>query len=217
MTFEYLRLYYGQTRTSAVINRNDDGIFLRGTSGEPAVNNRTLDRCGGTVKGRLRMRRSGVFLAELLLTMPVFMIFLLAVIQFGIFFGNSQVLALASRVGAEAASEITLNTGVPGAVEDAVMKHLTSAGIPGYCKIRLEHNVSGTPQAYSLPAVGACDCEPNNVLAPADRPPNVYVRVTVCVSVGNMMPNLLTLFGLDLSSYTEAPSSTTIMQSEVYP
>lgn len=178
---------------------------------------RGIFHCQRACPRHLRTRRSGVFVAELLLTMPVFMIFLLAVVQFGIFFGNSQVLVLASRVGAEAASEINLTTGVPGAVEDAVTKHLTSAGIPGYCRIRLEHNAVNVnnPQAYLLPNSGSCSCTPNDVLLPADRPPYVYVRLTVCVSVTNMMPNLLTVFGLDISSYTEAASSTTIMRSEV--
>jgi hypothetical protein len=162
-------------------------------------------------------RRSGVFVAELLLTMPVFMVFLLAVVQFGIFFGNSQVLILASRVGAAAASEITLTPGVPPAVENAVLKHLTSGGLPGYCRIRLEHNAfPGNPQAFLLPVAGSCDCEPDAILAPGERPPYVYVRLTVCVPLTDMMPNLLTVFGLDISSYPQAASSTTILRSEVY-
>ena len=64
--------------------------------------------------------------------MPVFMVFLLAVVQFGILFSNLQALALASRVGAEAASERNLTTGVPAAVEDAVTKQLSASGIDDY-------------------------------------------------------------------------------------
>jgi hypothetical protein len=187
------------------------------------VNDRKLVLSGENVTRRLRTRRSGVFLAELLLTMPVFMVFLLAVVQFGIFFGNSQVLALASRVGAEAASEITPlpvsnATEVPAAVVNAVTKHLTSAGIQGYCRIRLEHNANeiDEPDVYNSPEDDPCDCKPDAVLEEDEFPPYVYVRVTVCVSVSKLMPNLLTVFGLDISGYTEAASSTTIMRSERY-
>jgi len=159
-----------------------------------------------------------VFIAELLLTMPVFMIFLLAVVQFGILFGNLQSLALASRVGAEAASEINLTTGVPASVEDAVTKQLTASGISSYCRIRLEHNVvnQANPQAYLLPVTGACDCDPDTILPVADRPSYRYVRLTVCVQLSALMPNLLTVFGLDISDPSRVASSTTIMRNELY-
>ena len=52
-------------------------------------------------------RHGGVTL-EFILALPVFLIAMFAVFQFALFFAGSQQVALASRVGAEAASQTEL-------------------------------------------------------------------------------------------------------------
>lgn len=168
----------------------------------------------GCRRPRLRRRRRGVYIAELVITMPVFMIFLWAVIEFGIFFSNLQEVQLASRVGAEAASEYgALPTAdgdpVPDPILDAIEYQLLSSDIT-WCRVRVEHNVGGTQYAA---VSGSCACEPTTKLAPP-LPPDEYVRVSVCVAMSELMPNLLALFGFDVSDPSRVVSCTTVMRSE---
>lgn len=157
----------------------------------------------------LRYHRGGVTL-ELILNLPVWIIFLLAVIQFGQLLSNAQQVALASRIGAEEASEtatttITTAVTVPTNIVEAIEHQLESAGVvdsggASQCRVILEHNLNGTNER--LDSSGAtCSCDP-----PTEPPlPNTvhdarYVRVTVCVPYSLVAPNLLGAGGLDFSS-----------------
>jgi hypothetical protein len=103
---------------------------------------------------------------------------------------------------------------VPASVVAAVTQQLGSSNID-YCRIRLEHNVGGgAPVAYLQTGPSACNCDPMTVLPPADRPAGEYVRVTVCVQAGDLMPNLLQVFGFNAKDPDRVVSYTTVMQYE---
>ncbi len=145
-----------------------------------------------------RGSRQGAVVLELILTLPIWLIALLAIIQFGEVYANRQQVALASRVGAEEASETatlsTTNTGdpVPMGVLDAINDQLASSDI-SFCKVVLEHNVgllSTTLQS------GSCNCPVPGAPFPTD---GRYVRVTVFTEMTQVTPNLLRTFGFDVS------------------
>ena len=155
-----------------------------------------------------RRLRTGVVTLELILALPAWLILLAAVVEFGLILVNQQQVALASRVGAEEASQtlglpVTEGGPVPANVLSAIDQQLASTGI-GRCKVILEHNVvpagpSPTPVPVTLwsPQPAGCDCGPPSAdLLPTDR---LYVRVTVYVPLTELSPNLLKIFGFDIS------------------
>lgn len=150
-----------------------------------------------------RARRGAVYFAELILVMPVFMVLLLAVVQFGIFFSNLQHLSFASRVGAEAASETGVGATVPTSVISAVEEHLEANGINN-CNIVLQSLAAPTVET------GGCNCSPSGFNVPLGD----YARVTVCVRQKDLMPNLLAPFGYNIDSDDLVVSCSTTMQRE---
>lgn len=181
-----------------------------------------------------RLRRGGAVTLELLLVMPVLVMTLLAVVQFGVFFSNMQQLALATRVGAEVASQsvlpnnavygvapFTVGDPVPTDIVNAITTQLASSGITP-CEILLDHNAntfefppaSGifiTPNQRFTTTLSVCHCEPPALASlPTIRR---TVRVTVCVPMTQMMPNCLSAFGFDLSNCSA--QSTTVLRYEL--
>jgi hypothetical protein len=160
---------------------------------------------------RSARRLGGSAAVDLVLSLPILVLFSLAVVQFGIFFINQEQVALAAREGAkEAARTASLSTTngdpVPANVVLAVAQQLESSGIV-HCRIRLEHNVGG-PQVALVSPMMPCDCEPDeNLVSP---PPEEYVRLTVCVELTELMPDLMTYFGFDVAASGKVTSFTTI-------
>ncbi|MCL4207783.1 MAG: pilus assembly protein [Pirellulaceae bacterium] len=156
--------------------------------------------------------KSGAAALELILATPVFLIFLLAVVQFGVFFTRMQTVALACRNGAEVASEVTLPPAgeVPDDVLAAIDQQLLASNIVR-CRVRLEHNAGG-PQSVLI--TGACDCGPDTVLV-APLPLDEYVRITVCVPLSQVMPNLLATFGWSVDCPGYLAECTTVMRREL--
>jgi hypothetical protein len=151
-------------------------------------------------------------IVELLLALPVLVIVLLAVLEFGVMMANLQQVSLAARDGALVASQtpdLDTAAAVPPEVVDAVARQLGNSGM-AYCRIRLEHNVGGPQTALLEPPGGGCDCGPNAPLAP--EPPQTYVRLTVCVDMLQVAPNCLKQFGYDLTGQTA--SFTTLLRHE---
>ena len=151
--------------------------------------------------------RYGAVTLELLIMLPVWLIVMLAIIQFGLLVGNRQQVALASRVGAEEASRTIGLEGtasgdpVPGNVMYVIEQQLLSSGID-QCKVTLEHNLQpvGPPAPPPPPVVlttGACDCPTFDTDLPPERN---YVRVTVYVPATQLAPNVLSIFGFDIST-----------------
>ena len=164
-----------------------------------------------------RRRRAAVTM-ELLIGMPVILIGLFAVIQFSLYFSNAQQLALASRVGAEAGSQIELpnrtsygvpptapGNRIPDQLATAILQQLQTANISPCCII-LEHNVNRieTPGGSKYPRqvffreFAPCRCE-----LPQEPLPPKSVRVTICVRLTELMPNSLAALGFDISSKSQ--------------
>lgn len=159
-------------------------------------------------------RRGGGVTLELILNLPIWIIVLLAVIQFGQLLSNLQQVALASRVGAEeAAQTASLPTtdaqlaasDIVVAVEDCLQTAQIIDGSTDWCMV-LEHNDGGTSTLTYSSSGGACSCVPG----PAPVVPNTYVRVTVCVPFTAVAPNLLGAYGLSFLS-NDVQQQTTFM------
>lgn len=132
--------------------------------------------------------------------LPVWLIVMGAIVQFGLLIGNRQQVALASRVGAEEASRtpgLASTGGVPSNVVAVVAQQLQSSGIQ-QCKITLEHNL-GISTEFATLSTGTCNCPTLGVSG--DWPPESgdYVRVTVYVPATKLAPNVLKFFGFDIS------------------
>jgi hypothetical protein len=141
-------------------------------------------------------RRGGAVLVEFLLVMPILLVALAGVIEYGLILSNLQQVALASRVGAKVASEQPTPLDIT-AIHAAVDQQLKSAGFSGACRVILQHNVPGggpSPQT-----TGACDC--NMPLTPGTPATTHgrFVRVTVCVELSELTPDLLDFFGFSVA------------------
>ncbi len=160
---------------------------------------------------RLRNCRGAIVL-ELLLALPIWLIGLLAIVEFGELVTRLQQVALASRVGAELASETaalstTPGDPVPSAILDVIDQQMQSAGM-SQCKVYLQHNVGVGAGTVTLVS-GTCTV-PEPPL-PAPLPPGEFVRITVCAEATELTPNLLNtaLFGcLDISTWHVRESTT---------
>ena len=152
--------------------------------------------------------RRAITTIEIILALPIFVLAVLAIVEFGLLFSHEQIVEMASRAGAQVASQLSsipVAGDVPVEVEDAVARELEQIGVSDYA-IRLEHNInfSGGSGATMAPVVlttsansGPADCPdpPALTLSPNRR----YVRVTVCVYSTSLSPNLLSSYGLDMS------------------
>ncbi len=155
---------------------------------------------------------------ELVLALPIMLIALLAVIEFGIYFVNVQQVTLASRVGAEEASQTEgllayAGTTVPGNVVHMVDQQLQSSGI--YLRrIRLEY-VNEDNEVVELLDPDREDCPCPAPCTFATPPPGHYVRLSVCVPMKELMPNCLTLIGFDICDTSHVIQSTTTFRYEM--
>lgn len=155
---------------------------------------------------------------ELILAMPLLMIVLLAVVEFGVLLVNLQYVEFASRTGAQVASQLnqsdfysvvppnpavfpaTITTVVNAELAQATPNAVTPLSSSS---ILLEHTVpisgpavGAVTEVYSGVAVTSADvAEPPIPAPPAYR----YVRVTVFVNATDLTPNILAAFGFDLT------------------
>lgn len=158
-------------------------------------------------------KRRGVVTLEIILAIPIFVIALMPIVQFGLLFANQQYVAEASRAGTQVASELTTIGGVvPAQVQTAVARELSRIGVSNFT-IRLEHNIdfSVSPAVIGSTVVlqSVAGSGPNPVIAPpAVAVTRRYVRVSVYVRTTELTPNLLSTYGFDLS--TRASQETTL-------
>jgi len=148
-------------------------------------------------RARARRARRGSEIVELVIILPVLILIGLGIVSFGIFYSNRQQVALASRVGAEEASQtaaLPASGNVPQNILDAITDQLESSSIQVY-EVRLEHNIGGTPVVLRSPDTGTCPCGPDDTETLDCEILGKYVRVTVCVEMEELMPNLLATFG----------------------
>ncbi len=158
--------------------------------------------------------RGGAVTLEFIIALPVLLIMLLAVVQFGMFFSGLQQVSLASRVGAEVAAQTDLSaseTGdpIPSVILNAINAQLSSSAISA-CRIFVEHNLDGPAEdELREPLTSAWTCTPPATSLPLDMAGGVYsVRVTVCVPMSEVAPNCLSLFGFNIANRSTQCSTT---------
>ena len=149
-------------------------------------------------------RRCGVITLELLLNLPIWLIMVFAVAEFGRLSSHAQQISLASRVGAEEAArtpDLPATGTVPDNICIAVVNQLQSAGLR--CSMLIvEHNTSGQPA--TLVSGGGLGAPPLTPLPSV----GTYVRVSVFIRGTDLAPNLLKHVGFDLSRTVTGQSTT---------
>lgn len=161
-------------------------------------------------------RRRAVAVLELVLVIPILILPVLAIVRFGLYYANLQQVSLASRIGAEEASQTanlaTFST-IPGNVLDAIGHQLATAGIDSY-QVRLEHKgKSGTVVLFD--SSGSVGCGPSENLS--EPLLGEYVRLTICVPVAELVPRYTDVFGLGIWENAEVVECTTVFRYEVSP
>ena len=166
-------------------------------------------------KDRWKNRRGAIESIELLISLPILLLVTLGVIHFGLLISNLQHLALASRVGAIAASQVTPESfdeeDVPADIQNAVSHQLEINGIDNY-EIHLEYNLGDGVESESM-SVGEIECEAPEELDPG--PSRNYVRVTVCVRLDELTPNLFPTFGFSIGGATKVARHSTLLRYEL--
>tara|TARA_R110002049_G_scaffold24865_1_gene87987 strand:+ start:79 stop:633 length:555 start_codon:yes stop_codon:yes gene_type:complete len=168
-----------------------------------------------------KVPRSGVVVLELILTMPAFLIMMLAVVQISLIYVVIEQTAFASRYAAKIASETTdaninnLNTGPMGILKTQVDRVLRVGGIPqGSCRVILEHNVDNGGAELTIadpdPAAANCNCSPPAIALPQvpGATADESVRTTVCVRLGDNIPDFLSTFGFSVADFVVEESTT---------
>lgn len=153
--------------------------------------------------------RRGVVTLELILWLPILIIFLLAIVEFALIMQFNQQVSYASRFGAKLAAEVSrLDADTPnlsdyvsgGTLQNEIDVYLANHGISASCEVQLEHNACVANTSQTDTAV-ACRCGASPTTLPAGEPPagEAYVKVTVCVRLTGNVPNVLSTFGFDLN------------------
>ncbi|QDT90475.1 TadE family protein [Gimesia algae] len=181
--------------------------------------------------------RSGVVVLELILTAPALLIIMLAMVQISLIYVASEQTAYAARYAAKITSETSpanINSVNTGDLKASIDRVLRVGGLPqGSCRVILEHNVPGgvVPAVPPIPPVLSIAAGPEVTIADPDSPDpecnceppasplptvpggivvlvNQSVRTTVCVRLGNNIPDLLSSFGFSIQDYIVEHSTT---------
>jgi Flp pilus assembly protein TadG len=145
---------------------------------------------------------------ELVLMLPVLLVFLAALIEFGLILANTKVVALASRNGAKIAAETQTLPFNISTVKNEVNAVLATAGMQA-CTVILEHNVptGGTSPLTVIDSPCNCSAPATPTLPVANGGTLYAVRVTVCVELSQLTPDLLTTFGFSTANRTVSEST----------
>lgn len=188
----------GRFRRLVTTPRQGRSKFLNGVAVVTDIAMQYTEKMNWKLRGQsLRALRRGVSVLELILVVPILLILLLAVIEFGQILASLKQVSLASRVGAKVASELPMlpatGSPFPMDVAAAVQNQLLSNGMT-YSRIVLQHDSGGMPNCLST------DGNPCPGTAPTTALPGTafgtYVRVTVYVEMTQLSPNLLSTLGL---------------------
>ncbi|WP_417384247.1 TadE/TadG family type IV pilus assembly protein [Gimesia sp.] len=169
------------------------------------------------VKGTIATR-AGVVVLELILTLPAFLIIMLAVVQISLIYVAIEQTAYASRYAAKIASETSaasINTINTGSLKSTIDSVLRVGGLPqGSCRVILEHNVDNGGVELTIadpdPAAMNCNCDPPATVLPQVPGSSVdeSVRTTVCVRLGDNIPDFLSTFGFSVADFVVEESTT---------
>ncbi|MEW4561260.1 TadE family protein [Bremerella sp. JC770] len=155
-----------------------------------------------------KTKRRAASLLEIIIGLPIVLILLLAVMQFGLLQSNQQTLKMASRAGAMVASELVFDGAEqvpPAEIVVAIDEVLIHGGL--LSSDETIESVGDVQLDYVVYDYG--DQEPIKWTAPPEPPCNppatvepsyYYVQVTICIPATRLAPNTLAYFGIDFSS-----------------
>lgn len=155
-----------------------------------------------------RNQRRGVITLELILIMPIMIIFVVAAVEFGVLLAQVKQVEFASREGARLAAQQTptnLSSAV-GTVSNRVERVLQTGNIPGYCKVILQHNVAAASNPTQ--STGSCNCPTPTTPTLPTGTNLAAVRVTVCVGMEKLAPDFLSSLGLSLNGKIVSQTTT---------
>lgn len=148
---------------------------------------------------------------------PVLLVFLAAVIEFGLVLGHWKYVEYSARMGAKVAAELSnadLSSGTDAdnvdEVRTAVDRVLAGVGMSS-CQVILEHNadcVTPTPDTKDSGACSPCSAPAASLPDNTTEVPGGVVRVTVCVPMTDLSPDLLSTLGFSLSGRVARASTT---------
>jgi len=154
-----------------------------------------------------KSKRRAASLLEIIIGLPIVLILLLAVVEFGLLQSNQQTLKMASRAGAMVAAELAID-GTEMQPDVAIVKAINEVLRQGDILASSESIVTvGKVQLnYSVYEPGSMTVIENErfFTARCDPPPTVYpnyhyVQVTICLPAKRLAPNVLANFGVDFS------------------
>jgi Flp pilus assembly protein TadG len=190
------------------------GKFVSNSRGEPLA----MPGIRSITRGRVSRRR-GSLTIEMVLVVTVLAIVTVGVVQFGMFFANADMVALAARVGAEEASQtpaLPIAGGVPANIVSAIEHQLQSSRID-WAGIRLEHDVNpptNVPVVLDSTQPGFVFA-PKTILAGPPSPGTHYVRLTVAVPLNDAFPKQLSFFGQQLYTADRTYEHTVVLRYEL--
>ena len=171
--------------------------------------------------GRGANVRRGSLTVEMVMVVTVLAIVTVGIAQFGVFFANADMVALAARVGAEEASQtVGLATSdgpfVPPNVISAIEHQLLSSKID-WASIRLEHNVNPptyVPVELQVTQPGFVVAAKSNLAAPP-FPGTNYVRLTLAVPLSDVFSKQLSFFRQQLYTSNRTYEHTVVFRYEL--
>lgn len=173
--------------------------IVKGTENEADIQNLRQDKMKiDQLKNNKRQPR-GVVTIELILTLPILLISVLAMVEFGVLLSQMKQVELASREGARLAAQQSI-TDLPSSVGDVanrVERVLQTGDISGYCRVILQHNVASAGNPIQM--TGPCDCPTPTTPDMPSGTNLAAVRVTVCVEMDQLAPDLLSTLGFSLA------------------
>lgn len=147
-------------------------------------------------------RRCAMVVLETIVALPLLVIALMAIIELGTLSSAQSSLLMASRAGADRATQVALTaTGVPSEVLEAISAVLDCKGI-AWKGVRMEYRSGNGRTVVRMAGAGA---DPPIQPAPTTGD---YVRISVCVANEQLAPNLLKNFCFDLEGKVSQESTT---------
>ncbi|MEX0794177.1 MAG: TadE family protein [Pirellulaceae bacterium] len=161
-----------------------------------------------------RDRRHGATLLEFILVLPILLIAVLAIVEFGQLFANLQQLELATRAGALESVETNLPPSgpIPPEVLEVITESLraskilgTSESIENVGGVRIQHSYDNNPNSNPAPPYTLTAGTPDTTvtITMANEP---YVHITVSLPTTRLAPNVLRQLGIDLQDRVSSQS-----------
>lgn len=172
---------------------------------------------------RNRDRRHGATLLEVILVLPIVLIAVLAIVEFGLLLANGQQLELAARAGALESVETNLppSGAIPPEVLDVITESLRASKLLGPSEtiedvggVHIQHSYDSNPNSNPAPlyTLTAGTLNDSATITMADRP---YVHITVSLPTTRLAPNVLRQLGIDLQDRVSSQSK--LLRHELTP